>query len=138
MSDGFPIAKLRRLALGDGIVDWCNRTAPELMRRYDKAASNFEALQVEIDKDLSDLTCELHDGLRADELHRLVTLSERMLTMLQRQVEIHHKLTGGGAAAVWVGMQRLAITHPVSEDGPSERDATPRRRLSSGAVVVDA
>jgi hypothetical protein len=109
------------------------------MRRYDKAAENFTTLQEEIDKDVADLRDELHSGDRADELNRLVTLSERMLSMLQRQVEIHHKLTGGGAAAVWVGMQRLAITHPVNDpDGPAERDATPRRRLSSGAQVIDA
>ena len=139
MSDAFPIAKLWRLALGDGIVDWCNRTAPDLMSRYDKAALNFTTLQDELDKDLSDLSLEMYEGSRADELQRLVSLSERMLAMLERQVSIHHKLTGGGAAAVWVGMQRSAITRPMDDGaGPAERDATPRRRLSSGAQVIDA
>ena len=130
-------SRLRALALGPGIVDWCNRTAPDLMRRYDKAASQFDLLQGELEKELNDLRDELHEGTRSEALATAVLLSERLMNLLEKQIAAQHKLTGGGAAAVWVGMARLP-----SENGPSEetleRDVTPRRRLGSGAQVIEA
>ncbi len=129
-------SRLRALALGPGIVDWCNRTAPDLMRRYDKAASQFDLLQGELEKELNDLRDELHEGSRSEALAAALVMSERLMSLLEKQISAQHKLTGGGAAAVWVGMARLP-----SESGPSEesteRDVTPRRRLGSGAQVID-
>jgi hypothetical protein len=129
-------SRLRALALGPGIVDWCNRTAPDLMRRYDKAASQFDTLQNELEKELNDLRDELHEGSRSEALAAALVMSERLMSLLEKQISAQHKLTGGGAAAVWVGMARLP-----SESGPSEdtleRDVTPRRRLGSGAQVID-
>jgi hypothetical protein len=130
-------SRLRALALGPGIVDWCNRTAPDLMRRYDKAASQFDTLQAELEKELNDLRDELHEGSRSEALAAALVMSERMMTLLEKQISAQHKLTGGGAAAVWVGMARLPSENGQAEE-TLERDVTPRRRLGSGAQVIDA
>jgi hypothetical protein len=130
-------SRLRALALGPGIIDFCNRTAPDLMRRYDKAASQFDTLQNELEKELNDLRDELHEGSRSDALAAALAMSERLMSLLEKQISAQHKLTGGGAAAVWVGMARLPSENGQAEE-TLERDVTPRRRLGSGAQVVDA
>jgi hypothetical protein len=130
-------SRLRALALGPGIVDFCNRTAPDLMRRYDKAASQFDVLQAELEKELNDLRDELHEGTRSEALAAALVMSERLMGLLEKQIAAQHKLTGGGAAAVWVGMARLPSENGQAED-TLERDVTPRRRLGSGAQVIDA
>jgi hypothetical protein len=130
-------SRLRALALGPGIIDFCNRTAPDLMRRYDKAASQFDTLQSELEKELNDLRDELHEGTRSEALAAALVMSERLMTLLEKQISAQHKLTGGGAAAVWVGMARLPSENGQAED-TLERDVTPRRRLGSGAQVIDA
>jgi hypothetical protein len=129
-------SRLRALALGPGIVDFCNRTAPDLMRRYDKAASQFDLLQGELEKELQDLRDELHEGTRSEALATAVLLSERLMSLLEKQIAAQHKLTGGGAAAVWVGMARLPSENGQAEE-TLERDVTPRRRLGSGVQVID-
>jgi hypothetical protein len=130
-------SRLRALALGPGIIDFCNRTAPDLMRRYDKAASQFDTLQSELEKELNDLRDELHEGTRSEALAAALVMSERLMTLLEKQISAQHKLTGGGAAAVWVGMARLPSENGQAED-TLERDVTPRRRLGSGVQVIDA
>jgi hypothetical protein len=130
-------SRLRALALGPGIIDFCNRTAPDLMRRYDKAASQFDTLQSELEKELNDLRDELHEGTRSEALAAALVMSERLMTLLEKQISAQHKLTGGGAAAVWVGMARLPSENGQAEE-TLERDVTPRRRLGSGVQVIDA
>ena len=130
-------SRLRALALGPGIVDWCNRTAPDLMRRYDKAASQFDVLQNELEKELNDLRDELHEGSRSEALAAALAMSERLMSLLEKQISAQHKLTGGGAAAVWVGMARLPSENGQADE-TLERDVTPRRRLGSGVQVVEA
>ena len=129
-------SRLRALALGPGIIDFCNRTAPDLMRRYDKAASQFDTLQAELEKELNDLRDELHDGSRSEALAAALVMSERLMSLLEKQISAQHKLTGGGAAAVWVGMARLPSENGQAEES-TERDVTPRRRLGSGVQVID-
>ena len=129
-------SRLRALALGPGIIDFCNRTAPDLMRRYDKAASQFDVLQSELEKELNDLRDELHEGSRSEALAAALVMSERMMSLLEKQIAAQHKLTGGGAAAVWVGMARLPSENGQADE-TLERDATPRRRLGSGVQVID-
>ena len=76
-------SRLRALALGPGIIDFCNRTAPDLMRRYDKAASQFDVLQSELEKELNDLRDELHEGSRSEALAAALVMSERMMSLLE-------------------------------------------------------
>ena len=130
--------RFRQLALGQGLTDWCDKTAPKLMAKYDRESERYERLQEQIDREMDDLRDDLHSDSREDALYRVVNLSEKSVNTLSKLVTIQKELTGGGAAALFVHFIKQSNSLERDDAGPAERDATPRRRLSSGAQVIDA
>lgn len=129
--------RIRAFALGPQLIQWSNGVEPKLREKFDKLSALSDSLAEAIASDLNDLPEAFIDPeQRASELNRIAVAHERLTNSLGKMVDIHSKLTAGGAASVWAAMQRVPSA-PVSEQ-PTERNVNTRRPLGCKAPVIEA
>lgn len=127
--------QIRAFALGPQLIQWSNGVEPKLRERFDKLSELSDSLAEAIASDLQDLPEAFIDPeQRASELNRIAVAHERLTNSLGKMVDIHSKLTAGGAASVWAAMQRIP-TPPAQLDNPPERIVNQRRPLGCKAPI---
>lgn len=126
--------RIRAFALGPQLIGWSNAVEPKLRDKFDKLSALSDQLAEAIASDLTDLPEAFIDPeQRASELNRIAVAHERLTNSLGKMVDIHSKLTAGGAASVWAAMQR--IPSPPQIDAPQERLVNTRRPLGCKAPI---
>ncbi len=127
---------LRRFALGPLLSDWSEAFQPEILVNADKAMSLVSSQLSAVIEQQSQLEARRggllfsDDEDKAEEM-RLVILAEKLTATLDRLAGMHAKTVAVSAAALLHAMTRGSIT-----EERQERDASPRRRMASGADQV--
>ena len=127
--------QLRAAMLPGAILDFCNRTTPQLIERHGKLSAQLDRIIREVEDDLQQLPDAIEENPERDDLINSAILKiERATKCAETLVKYHATLTGGGAAAVWVAAQRkLGEVRP--DDVPSERIVNQRRPLGCKAPI---
>jgi len=127
------IHELRRLALGEDIVRWCDTVEPQLRQEWDTLAAQSAAMMHEMDTDMQRLSlmhCETPADYasRATEMMRIQEMQERQTAIMERRVRTFGQLSAGGAASIWAAMQR-GTARQQQDKANEERTVKPRRRF---------
>jgi hypothetical protein len=123
--------QLRRFALGPQLHDWSNRFQPSLLSTADQALATLQSQLNTIQSDIQALDPFITEDYKSEQTRLNLALAS-VIGSIEKLGAFHARLTAVSAAALLHAMTRGSITEHT------ERDASPRRRLSSAAgQVVD-
>lgn len=142
------IHELRRLALGEDIVRWCDQVEPGMREDWtaiqQQAARVMGELRADIDRLVLMPTDTAEERAERDTMMGAVQERlERQTAIMERQARTYQHLSAGGAASIWSAMQR-GSARKQQDDQPSERPVKPYRKfgdvhkLKDGTQPVDA
>jgi TolA-binding protein len=125
------VNQLKRFAHGQALHDWSNRFQPQLLNTADVALQTLQEQLSTIQSDIQALDPFITENYSSEQTRLNLALAS-VIGSIEKLGAFHARLTAVSAAALLHAMTRGSITEHT------ERDASPRRRLSSAAgQVVD-
>lgn len=136
-SRGLSIHELRRMALGEELIRFCDEEEPKLRSLYRTMRDQIEGLASENAQDMlraqimlkeDDETPKAFEERRNGALARTHERAANLISMIRDLDKLIDRMSAGGGAAVWAGMQR-GMARQQQERQAEERPVKPFRKF---------
>lgn len=142
-SRGLSIHELRRMALGEELIRFCDEEEPKIRSLYVTMREQIEGLAAENMQDTLRTQLMIQDEgetpkafaeRRNEALARTHERAANLLGMLVDLDKLKDRMSAGGGAAVWAGMQR-GMARQQAERQQEERPVKPFRKFGDSQLA---